>query len=175
MTLKEKINHSAKLTQFILFKEGLFYKCYNEDAMVFVKNVKEYKVSEKFVKSVGANVYSIGFPVSEVEKGKLTLEFITGIIAAKSFEIKDTVVVFLLNDGSLKYDYKEWIDTIQEQNIIEAAQESAFLYNQQLDTTTIISMIKNYDLANSTPMQGLGFIQELKLEVQRIEKSNGNI
>ena len=33
MTLKEKINHSAKLTQFILFKEGLFYKCYNEDAM----------------------------------------------------------------------------------------------------------------------------------------------
>jgi hypothetical protein len=63
MTLKEKINHSAKLTQFILFKEGLFYKCYNEDAMVFVKNVKDYKGSEKFVKSVGAAVYSIGFPL----------------------------------------------------------------------------------------------------------------
>ena len=63
MTLKEKINHSAKLTQFLLFKEGLFYKCYNEDAMVFVKNVKDYKVSEKFVKSVGAEVYSVGFPL----------------------------------------------------------------------------------------------------------------
>jgi hypothetical protein len=60
MTLKEKINHSTKLTQFILFKEGLFYKCYNEDAMVFVKNVKEYKVAERFVKSVGAEVYGIG-------------------------------------------------------------------------------------------------------------------
>jgi hypothetical protein len=57
MTLKEKINHSAKLTQFILFKEGLFYKCYNEDAMVFVKNVKDYKVSEKFVKSVVIKLY----------------------------------------------------------------------------------------------------------------------
>jgi len=45
MTLKEKINHSAKLTQFILFKEGLFYKCYNEDAMVYVKRVKNYKVT----------------------------------------------------------------------------------------------------------------------------------
>jgi hypothetical protein len=31
--------------------------------MVFVKNVKDYKGSEKFVKSVGAAVYSIGFPL----------------------------------------------------------------------------------------------------------------
>jgi hypothetical protein len=30
-------------------------------------------------------------------------------------------------------------------------------------------------LANRTPMQGLSFIQELKLEVQRIDKCNGNI
>lgn len=137
--------------------------------------MKEYKVSHKFVKSVGADVYSIGFPVSEVEKGKLTLEFITGIIAAKSFEIKDTDVVFLLNDGGLKNDYKDWIEAIQEQNIIEATQESSSLYNPPLDMTTIISMIKNYDLANSTPMQGLGFIQVLKFEVQKIEKNNGNI
>ena len=175
MTLKEKINHSAKLTQFMLFKEGLFYKCYNEDAMVFVKNVKEYKVSEKFVKSVGADVYSIGFPVGEVEKGNLTLEFISEKIAAKSFEIKDTDVVFLLNDGSLKNDYKEWIDTIQEEEIIKGAQESSSLYKPPLDTTTIISMIKNYDIANSTPMQSLGFIQELKFKIQCFEKNNGNI
>jgi hypothetical protein len=175
MTTVEKIDSAISNKYFTLFKEGLFYKCYNEDAMVFVKNVKEYKVSGKFVKSVGADVYSIGFPVSEVEKGKMTLEFITKKIEAKSFEIKDTQVVFLLNDGSLKYDYKEWIDTIQEEEIIKVTQESSSLYNPTLNTTTIISLIKNYDLANSTPMQGLGFIQELKLEVQRIEKNNGNI
>ncbi len=175
MTIKEKIQYSEDKTVFTLFKEGLFYKCYNADAMVFVKNVKAYKVSEKFVKSVGADVYSIGFPVSEVEKGKLTLEFITKKIEAKSFEIKDTEIIFLLNDGSLKYDYKEWIDTIQEEEIIKVTQESSSLYNPTINTTTIISMIKNYDMANSTPMQGLGFIQELKFEVQRIEKNNGNI
>lgn len=77
--------------------------------MVFVKNVKEYKVSEKFVKSVGSDVYKIGFPVSEIEKGKLTLEFITKKITAKSFEIKVTDVVFLFNDGDLKNDHKDWI------------------------------------------------------------------
>jgi len=36
-------------------------------------------------------------------------------------------------------------------------------------------MIKNYDLANSTPMQGLNFIQQLKSELYQIEKNNGNI
>jgi hypothetical protein len=63
MTISEKIDNSANHTRFTLYKEGLFYKCYNEDAMVFVKNVKDYKGSEKFVKSVGAAVYSIGFPL----------------------------------------------------------------------------------------------------------------
>jgi hypothetical protein len=63
MTISEKIDNSANHTRFTLYKEGLFYKCYNEDAMVFVKNIREYKVSKNFVKSVGEDVYSIGFPL----------------------------------------------------------------------------------------------------------------
>jgi hypothetical protein len=54
--------------------------------MVFVKNVKYYKVSERFVKSVGAAVYSIGFPVSEIKKGSLGLANISEKIRAKGFE-----------------------------------------------------------------------------------------
>jgi hypothetical protein len=175
MTTAEKIALAKSNNYFTLFKEGLFYKCYNEDAMVFVQRLRAYKVSTKFIKIVGDTVYSIGFPVGEVEKGNLTLEFISEKIAAKSFEIKETDVLFLHNDGDLKNDYKDWIDTIQEQEIIKGSQESSALYKPPIHTTTIISMIKNYDIANSTPMQSLGFIQELKFEVQRIEKNNGNI
>jgi hypothetical protein len=43
MTLIEKTKNSAKCNQFTLYKEGMFYKCYREDAMVFLKLVKEYK------------------------------------------------------------------------------------------------------------------------------------
>jgi hypothetical protein len=68
MTISEKIDNSANHTRFTLYKEGLLYKFYNEDAMVFVKNIREYKVSKNFVKSVGEDVYSIGFPVSESRK-----------------------------------------------------------------------------------------------------------
>lgn len=175
MTTAQKIALAKSNNYFTLFKEGLFYKCYNEDAMVFVQRLRAYKVSTKFIKIVGDTVYSIGFPVGEVEKGNLTLEFISEKIAAKSFEIKETDVLFLHNDGDLKNDYKDWIDTIQEQEIIKGSQESSALYKPPIHTTTIISMINNYDIANSTPMQSLGFIQELKFEVQRIEKNNGNI
>jgi len=40
MTTVEKIILAKSNTAFTLFKEGLFYKCYNEDAMLFVKRVK---------------------------------------------------------------------------------------------------------------------------------------
>ena len=45
MTIAEKVSHSANSALFTLYKEGLFYKCYNEDVMVFVIKVKNYKVS----------------------------------------------------------------------------------------------------------------------------------
>ena len=70
MTIAEKVTQSANSTLFTLYKEGLFYKCYNVDAMLFLQKVKEYKVSSKFVKSAREKVYSIGFPTSEVDKVK---------------------------------------------------------------------------------------------------------
>jgi hypothetical protein len=77
MTLLEKTKNSAKGNIFTMYKEGMFYKCYNEDAMVFSKCVKDYKISVKFVKNVGAKVMSLGFPISSVEKGNMSLEFIS--------------------------------------------------------------------------------------------------
>lgn len=175
MTIAEKIQYAADKKVVTFFKEGLFYKCYNEDAMVFAQKVKNYTVSSKFVKSIGNDVLSLGFPVSEVEKGALSLEYISEKINSVSVEEKENNIVFLLGDEHLKNGYQDWIETIKEEKIIEAAKEPSPIYKTTHDTATILSMIKNYDMANSTPMQGLGFIQELKLEVQRIEKSNGNI
>ena len=77
MTIKEKIACCSVKTRFTLFKEGIFYRCYNEDAMIFVQSLKKYyKVNSKLIKSVNALVYNVGFPISEVEKGNLRLAFI---------------------------------------------------------------------------------------------------
>ena len=36
MAIAEKIDLAKSNTAFTLFKEGLFYKCYNEDAILFI-------------------------------------------------------------------------------------------------------------------------------------------
>jgi hypothetical protein len=117
MTISEKIDNSANHTRFTLYKEGLLYKFYNEDAMVFVKNIREYKVSKNFVKSVGEDVYSIGFPVSEIKKGSLSVANILEKIGANGFEVSEGNIVYLLNDMVTKNDYEAWKKTIQERYV----------------------------------------------------------
>ena len=62
--------------------------------MLFVSRVKNYKVSSKYLKSMGEDVYSVGFPVSEVKKGSLSLANILEKIGAKGFELNSENIVF---------------------------------------------------------------------------------
>lgn len=45
MIIADKIVGANDKTIFTLHREGLFYKCYNQDAMVFAQRVKNYKVT----------------------------------------------------------------------------------------------------------------------------------
>jgi hypothetical protein len=173
MTIAEKVTQSANSTLFTLYKEGLFYKCYNEDAMLFVQKVRAFKVSDKFVKSVKAKVNSIGFPASEVLNGNLSFESISEKIGAKSFEVKNELVQFYLKDLESKKGYKDWVEVQHKNELLAQVPEP--IYSKTNNSAHLLAMIKDYDLANRTPMQGLSFIQELKLEVQMIDKCNGNI
>lgn len=174
MTIAEKIQYAADKKVVTFFKEGLFYKCYNEDAMVFAQKVKNYKVSSKFVKSIGNDVLSLGFPISEVEKRALSLEFISEKINSVSVEEKENNIVFLLRDEHLKNGYQEWITSIESTNKNKLEEPHAD-YKCTLNYERIISEIKKYDLANTTPMQSFGFIQQLKENVAQIEAENGII
>jgi hypothetical protein len=48
MTLKEKVNLAAQPNALHFFKEGMFYKAYNQNAMWFVQQVKQYKITVKY-------------------------------------------------------------------------------------------------------------------------------
>lgn len=176
MGISEKLQCSSNIRTLKLFKEGLFYKCYNQDAMVFAKLVKPYRVSVKYIKSVGAEVLSLGFPASEVSRGNLTLEMLCEALGATNYEGEGENVTFHLKED-VKQNYESWRDAI--------VMESTAQYNSKPSScetsisepynTELVAMIKNFDLANSTPMQGLNFIQQLKKEVQKIKGNNGSI
>jgi uncharacterized ubiquitin-like protein YukD len=61
MTLLEKTSiQKTNSTKIVLFKEGIFYKAYNEGA--FLLRAKNYKVSVKKNINIKTEVISIGFP-----------------------------------------------------------------------------------------------------------------
>ena len=69
MTILDKVTlQQQDTTKIFLFKEGLFYKAYNEGA--FLLKDKNYKVAVKKIKSIENEVLSIGFPISVLEKLK---------------------------------------------------------------------------------------------------------
>lgn len=51
-----------------LYSEGLFYKAYDRSAWLCCMLFQEFKVSCRFVKTVGDHVLSIGFPQSSLGK-----------------------------------------------------------------------------------------------------------
>lgn len=71
MTVSEKLSATSAFAlknAIILFREGNFMKAYDESAFLFVSNLKPYQVNRAFVKTVGREVYSLGFPFLSIEK-----------------------------------------------------------------------------------------------------------
>ena len=72
MTKKEKLHlHKNNLDKAIAFKEGFFYKVYNEGA--FLLNDLGYKVSVKYIKNLNQEIYSIGKFLFLLLSGKIEL------------------------------------------------------------------------------------------------------
>ena len=111
MTIAEKITSSRDKALFTLYKEGMFYRCYNEDAMIFAQRVKAYKVNCKYVKSLGGEVLSLGFPVSELGKSNISFEFILEAIGAEYYNEEPHGIVFSLKDD-IKLNYNKFQEAV---------------------------------------------------------------
>ena len=59
MTIFEKIELSAQNHRLYLFKEGLSFKIYNENAMWFDTHIKTYRINNVYVKALKQQVFSL--------------------------------------------------------------------------------------------------------------------
>ena len=162
MTIQEKVKISSEATKLTLFKEGMFYKCYNEDAMVFTQHVKAYKLSRKFVKSVGVELVSIGFPIAKEAVEVNSMSDIAKQLGASGYESSESFVQFVIG-GNLKNDYKNWLQQSANSPI---GNNSLLSEPGVTHPSELIRRINDFDLANSTPMQCINFIHLLKQEVK---------
>lgn len=79
----------------------------------------------------------------------MSLEHISEKIGASGFEVSGSAVVFILNDMNTKNDFEAWKKTKQER-YIGIVKQPTTQYQQSTYAEVIISMIKKFDLANST-------------------------
>jgi len=149
MTIAEKVNQSANGTLFTVHKEGLFYKCYNEDALVFVQKVRKYKVSSKFVKATISNLHSIGFPASEVENGKSSFDHLCYLQTWVKYEYPDDTTIIQTNLNS---------EGIPEANI-ECELPSKIIYHLSENKKSIVSTEYEYEF-DHIHYQKIGWTKE---------------
>lgn len=145
MTILEKITlQNQNPSKIYLFKEGIFYKVYNEGA--FLLKTKNYKVAVKKIKSIDNEVLSIGFPESVFEKLKeeFVIENFEGYSCCNSNETFHETV------------YQNW-----QNQIINSQPVNTKESNQQL----IIMEIKNYPLATKTPIEVFAWVASLQSKI----------
>ena len=143
MTILDKVTlQQQDTTKIFLFKEGLFYKAYNEGA--FLLKDKNYKITVKQIKSIENEVLSIGFPISVLEKLKENRQ-------SEEYDnycsLQSNIVFSLLL-------YEEWY-----QNQITNIKRVDRKY---LEEYTLKDTIKNYPLANKTPIEVFIWVAELQ-------------
>ena len=143
MTILDKVTlQQQDTTKIFVFKEGLFYKAYNEGA--FLLKDKNYKITVKQIKSIENEVLSIGFPISVLEKLKENRQ-------PEEYDnycsLQSNIVFSLLL-------YEEWY-----QNQIANIKREDSKY---LEEYTLKDTIKNYPLANKTPIEVFIWVAKLQ-------------
>lgn len=93
----------------LLFREGMFWKAYQEAAYLFVANLRQYQVNRNYVKKVGVDVLSLGFPVPSAAK----------ILSEVNFkEDGERIFIALPNVLFQEEDYQRWRDSVNVQPVV---------------------------------------------------------
>lgn len=146
MTVQDKISLAAQANKLVMFKEGMFYKLYNQNAMWFVNHIKPYKVSVKFVKTVNQDVYTIGFPQSVLNTNAFQLNL-------KLEQDTTSYLCYHIDYNLNEQEYAGWCNTTLATQTKQQCKATA---------QNIVQQLKQFDVANNTPMQALEFVVKLK-------------
>lgn len=137
------------------YREGVFYKAYEQSAYLFVTHVKPFMVKKQFVKSVNREVVSIGFPTNSIHS-----YFESGTIVEKENEAEVAI-----DNCMTTADFEKWRENIKMTLAKEtsAKVESLSATSEYADTEkSIILKIKIFPIESKTPLDCMLFLSELK-------------
>ena len=133
----------------LLFKEGCFYKVYDQNLFWFCTTIKPIKVIFKYIKKNDLHLVYGGFPVSSLPNLKKEYPAFFDVII-------DNAYGFSIQANTNIINYREWFNKKKDDYVFLASLETD---NEPLD---IVSRIKNFPLALKTPLEAFLFIKELQ-------------
>ena len=145
---------------------------YNYSAMRFYMHIKPIKIIARYFKNVKVDVFYCGFPANHLdniqkiakEKGYLINQINEKQIAIKNIPNDEAPHINFMC-GEVGYD--EWkLKHSKKTNTGNTLNEPSEEYhNMQAGLTEVLTKISEFPLENSTPIQTMLFVQELKHQI----------
>lgn len=145
-----------------LYAEGIFYKAYERSAWTACRVSHPFKVKKRYVRKVGQDVVSIGFPKTSLWKwaGERRVED----------DADESVLIHLSDDEFVPFEEKEFEKwkagaalPVNEAMMERTATETVLTTSVESD---ICQSIRRFPIENKTPMECMLFVSELKSRLQ---------
>ena len=164
MTIQEKII-LEKDGNVHLFKEGVFWVAYEKSAYI-VCLLKKYKPTKKFIKAVGQEVVSAGFPESALENIVGANLCVRPDLCVRPNENNKNHVILDISlpcfqdlptlGENFNENFLEWKNNLETNKIKNINFEPEM---------PIVEKIKQFDLHNATPLECMNFLATIKSKI----------
>lgn len=155
MTHKEILQRESSNTDLIhLYKEGLFWKAYEQSAYLFVNSITSYKVKSKYDKKTRQDIIYIGLPQISLERAKEKYTVIRS-------DDKEITIKPIIANSSIQISFERWkmmnLKTNEPLPIIQT--------RVNMSDADIANKVRMFNLESKTPMQCMMFLADLKKEI----------
>lgn len=120
---------------------------------MWVTHICEYVVKTRFVKSVGENIFYVGFPMTALE---------VRLAHHKYKRDLECVEVECVEDGFDENCYIAW-----SKSQMTGTEKVALSVNDDVTSKNIIDAIRRFPLESSTPIECVVFLSQLKQQFVR--------
>jgi hypothetical protein len=151
--ISEKVLHT-NLYEVKIYREGVFWIAYEQSAYYFWQQ-KGYKPTKKFVKTLGQEIVSIGFPQNAYDILKNTT-LTTPILDKDELNTK----VFILGDSIDGNAFQEWKLNLLLHNSAVLTDKNEIVSHPEINE--ILQKLRDFPLAEKTPLECMVFLSELK-------------
>ena len=165
MLLKEKLSRETG-NRIHFYREGMFWKLYNQSAFNFSQRVKQYLLKKKYIKEVKSWIVTMGFPDIVLKENLERLREYT-----LSVNVSEKVVEVELKEGLP--GYQEWFEEVKEEvkGVREVKEEETVpVVGNEDEKERILKDIRDFQILQKTPLDVQMFFIELQNRVVKLDK-----